>query len=183
MLQQWQYFQPYFSTSPSSCPRTISKNRRGVKQPCSSVGQRQGEIELVDRTSQLMEPSEPSSSNQLDKNNIRCLSLGMESSLQQCNNKMTLVPERNFLSNQLPGDVSSLLALLSFTKDLPTSSNSLSLHGQYFSHFLLQSQRRDNITIPLQSSQGDLAMVHVSEHLTMVANHLPGHLTMVADAD
>ena len=72
---------------------------------------------------------------------------------------------------------------LVFPEGPPTSSNSLSLHGQYFSHFLLQSQRRDNIIIPMQSSQGDLAMVHVSEHLTIVANHLPGHLNMVADAE
>ena len=112
-----------------------------------------------------MKPSKPSSSNQLDKDNIRCLNLGMGSSLQQCNDRGTLVPKRSFLS-QLPGDVRSLSSTPVLHERPPTSSDSLSLHGQYLNHFLLQLQRRDNITIPLQSSQGDLAMVHVSEHLT-----------------
>ena len=67
MLQQWQYHQPRFSTGLCSCANTISKSRRGAKQPCSPVRQRQGGIELVDRANQLMEPLGPSSSNQLDK--------------------------------------------------------------------------------------------------------------------
>ena len=79
---------------------------------------------MVERISKPMEPSEPSSSSQPDKDNIRCLTLGLESSLQRCN------------------------------------------HGQHLSNFLPQSQGRDNISISQLPCLGDLAMVHVSEHLT-----------------
>ena len=42
---------------------------------------------MVERTSKPMEPSEPSSFSQLDKDNVRCLNLVLGSSLQKCNHR------------------------------------------------------------------------------------------------
>jgi len=57
----------------------------------TSIRLQQGVINLVDRPSQLME------SNQLDKDSVRCLKLGMGGSLQKCNNRGTLVPEQSYV--------------------------------------------------------------------------------------
>ena len=151
---------------PPGIQTPFSETGRGVKQSCTPDRLRQGGAEMMERTSKPMEPSEPSSSSKLDKDNIRCLNLGSGSSLQRCNHRGILVPGRNFLSHQLPGDATCVLStsILHNRPSLPLDS--VPLHGQHFSNFLPQLQGRDNISISQLPCLGDLAMVHVSEHLT-----------------
>ena len=141
---------------------------------------------MMERTIKPMKPSEPSSSNQLDKHNIRCLNLGLGISLQRYNHRGTLVPRRNFLSHQLLRDTSCLLSTSILHKRPSSPLDSVPLHGQHLSNFLPQPQGRDNISIsqlPFSYLAKETWQWCMSQNISLVANHLPGHLNTVADTE
>ena len=109
---------------------------------------------MVERISKPMEPLEPTSSSQLDKDNVRCLILGLTSSLQRCNHRGPWYQdETSYYINYLEM-LAAFLALQSFTKDL--------LHP--FTVFFTWTTPQQFLTST--AGEGDLAMVHVLEHLT-----------------
>ena len=110
---------------------------------------------MVERSGKSMEPLKPGSSDQLDKDNLRRLNLGLGRSLQGCNHRRALVPRRNFLSHQLPGDPNCLLSTPILHKGPSTPLDSVPLHGQHIGSLLSQLQGRDHISISQPSCQGD----------------------------
>ena len=139
----------------------LSESGGGDGQLCATLEHRQGGTEMVEGTSQLMECSQLVTSSQLDKVNYRCIQLGLGSSLQGSDHRGAMVSTGELLSYQLSGDVSSLPSPPMLHKGDASPLDSLPQYGQHDCNILPESQGRNNITLSVQVSQGNLGMVHV----------------------
>ena len=134
----------------------------------------------MNRASQIMEPSEPSSSNQLDKDNIRFLNLGMGSSLQQCNDRGPWSQNKIFIHINYLEMLAAFLTLQSFMKDLPHPL-AVYLYMDNTSAIFYFNHRRWTTSPSLCKLAKETWQWCMSQNISLVANHLLGHLTMVAD--
>ena len=137
---------------------------------------------MVERTSKPMEPSEPSSSSQLDNYNIRCLNLRLGSSLQRCDHRGPWSQDETSYHINYLEMLAAFLALQSLTKDLP---HCLTVY-LYMDNTSAISylNRRGGTTFPsLSYLAKETWQWCMSWNISLVANHLPGYLNTVADTE
>ena len=109
---------PPFHRSLQASKHHSQKQEGEAKQPSTPNKLQQGGAGMMKRSGKSMEPSKPGSSDQLDKDNFRCLNLDWEAVCRGVTTGGSWSQDKTFYHINYLEILAAFLALFSFTKDL-----------------------------------------------------------------